>query len=144
MLSANLTAPIIGTARRTVGIAGAISQVGNWHHPANEIGVLVVFEFLRPDRRQAGNKDKFVLRRKLHHFARREQRAGRLLLGYHDVAQPWGETVAGIIALRPQFRGGAERVGYALGRAFVVGGKRDPDMAVVQDGVVLTIGLGNL
>ena len=52
--------------------------------------------------------------------------------------------MAGIIPLRAKFRCGAERVGNALGRAFVVRGKRDADMAIVEDGVVLAIGLGDL
>ena len=54
------------------------------------------------------------------------------------------EPMAGIVALRAQFGRRAERVGDALGRALVVGRERDADMAIVEDGVVLAIGLGDL
>src|ERR1700744_5147411 len=99
MRSAHLASPIVGARWRTVGITFSIPQVGNGHYSAREIGVLVILKFLGADWWQTGDKDEFVLRRQLHHFARREQRAGRLLLGYHDVAEPRGETVTGIVAL---------------------------------------------
>jgi len=43
-----------------------------------------------------------------------------------------------------QLRGGAERIGDASCRALVVGGKRDPDMTIVEDGVVRPVGLLDL
>ena len=52
--------------------------------------------------------------------------------------------MAGIVALRPQFRGGAERVRDTFGSPLIIGSKRDPHMAIVEDGVVLAIGLGDL
>ena len=52
--------------------------------------------------------------------------------------------MAGIVALRPQFGRGAERVGDALGGALVVGREGDAHVAVVEDGVVGAVGLVDL
>src|SRR3546814_5681233 len=52
--------------------------------------------------------------------------------------------MAGVVALRAQLGRRAERIRYALGRALVVRRESDPDVAVVEDGVVLAIGLGDL
>lgn len=38
----------------------------------------------------------------------------------------------------------AERVGHALGSALVIGREAHPDMTVVEDGVVLAVGLLDL
>src|SRR3546814_20914904 len=62
----------------------------------------------------------------------------------HDVREPRRQTMAGVVALGTQLGRRAERIGYTLGRALVVAAERDPDVAVVEDGVVLAIGLGNL
>jgi hypothetical protein len=53
-------------------------------------------------------------------------------------------VVAGIVLHRPQLGGDAERVGYALGGALVVGGKAEAYMAVVENRVVGAMGLLNL
>src|SRR3546814_5448918 len=74
---------------------------------------------LRADRGQAGNQHQFVGGRQLHHLARRQQRAGGLLTGHHDMAEPWREAVPGIVTLRTQFGRGAARVADSLGRALV-------------------------
>ena len=58
--------------------------------------------------------------------------------------EPRRQPMAGIVALRAQFGRRAERIGYALGRALVIAAEGDPDMAIVEDGVVLAIGLGDL
>ena len=50
----------------------------------------------------------------------------------------------GIVLHRPHFRGRAQRIRYALGGALIVRGEADPDMAIVEDGVVLAIGLLDL
>src|SRR6266849_7863019 len=52
--------------------------------------------------------------------------------------------MTGIILHRPQFGGNAERVGYALGGALVVGRETYPHTAIVEDRVVRTIGLLDL
>ena len=57
------------------------------------------------------------------------------------MAQPGRQAMTGIVALRAQFGRRAERIGNALRRPLVVGGERDADMAIVEDGVVLAIGL---
>ena len=52
--------------------------------------------------------------------------------------------MAGIVALRAQFGRRAKRIGDALGRPLVVAAEGDADVAVVEDSVVLAVGLGNL
>jgi len=52
--------------------------------------------------------------------------------------------VAGIVLHRPHLGRGAERVGDALGRALVIRGEGDAHVAVVEDGVVLPVGLLDL
>jgi hypothetical protein len=52
--------------------------------------------------------------------------------------------MAGIITHRALLGRGAERVGNALGSALVIGRERDADMAIVQNRVVLAIGLLDL
>src|SRR5215217_7228024 len=46
----------------------------------------------------------------------------------------------GIVLHRAHLGCGSECVGYALGGALVVGRKRDPDVAVVEDSVVRSVG----
>ena len=60
------------------------------------------------------------------------------------MGEPGREPVAGIVALRALLGRGAERIGNALGGALVVGREGDADMAVVEDRVVLAIGLLDL
>ena len=52
--------------------------------------------------------------------------------------------MAGVVALRAQLGRGAECFGDALGGAFVVGGERHPDVAVVQNRMVLAVGFVDL
>ncbi|MOA00105.1 hypothetical protein D3C78_1194530 [compost metagenome] len=52
--------------------------------------------------------------------------------------------MAGIVALRAQLGRCAECLGDALGGALVVGGEGHPHMAVVEDRVVLAVGLVDL
>jgi hypothetical protein len=52
--------------------------------------------------------------------------------------------MAGVVALRPQFRGSAECIRDGLGRTLIIGGERNPHVAIVEDGVVLAIGLDDL
>ena len=87
----------------------------------------------------AGQKDQCVIRRHLHHLAGCEQRPLGFLLGDHDMAEPWGEPVAGIILLVALFGHRAEHVRDPLCRAFVIGREGDPDMAIVEDRIVLAI-----
>lgn len=49
-----------------------------------------------------------------------------------------------IVLHRAQLGGDAERVGDSLGRAFVVGREGDPDMAIVEYGVVGSVRLLDL
>ena len=52
--------------------------------------------------------------------------------------------MARVVALRAQLGGGAQRLGNALGRALVVGGERHAHMAVVENRIVLAVGLVDL
>ena len=60
------------------------------------------------------------------------------------MGQPGRQPMAGIVLLRAELRGRAEAVADALGRALVVGGEGDPDVAVVQDGIVLAVSFADL
>src|SRR3546814_17698540 len=62
----------------------------------------------------------------------------------HNMRQPWREPVASIVAHRALFSCGAKGIGDALRCPLVIGRKGDADMAVVEDGVVLAIGLLDL
>ncbi len=109
-----------------------------------KFGVGVVAQLLGLDRCHAGHHHHGFVGRKLHHFARRQQRAGRLLARHHQVAQPRREPVAGVVALGAQLGGGAQRLGDAFGGALVVRGERHADMAVVENRMVLAVGLVDL
>src|SRR3546814_16288355 len=52
--------------------------------------------------------------------------------------------MAGVVALGAQLGRRAERIGNAFCRPLVVAAERDPDVAVVEDGVVLAISFGDL
>ncbi len=52
--------------------------------------------------------------------------------------------MARIVFHGPHFGFHAERIGDALGRAFVIGGKADTHVAVVEDRIVRPIGLFDL
>jgi hypothetical protein len=67
-----------------------------------------------------------------------------LLPADHDMREPGREPMAGIVAHRALLGRGAERVGDALGGPLVVRREGDADMAIVEDGVVLAIGLLDL
>ena len=104
----------------------------------------LIAQLLGADRRQTGDQHQFVGGRQLHHLARRQQRARRLLAADHDVTEPGRQPVTGIVALGAQFGGGAERIGNPFGGALIVGRESDADMAVIEDGVVFAVGLGDL
>src|SRR3546814_9965602 len=57
---------------------------------------------------------------------------------------PGREPVSRIVAHRPLLGRRPERVGNALRRPLVVGRERDPHVAVVEDRVVLAVGLLDL
>src|SRR3546814_14645305 len=54
------------------------------------------------------------------------------------------EPVSSVVALRAQLGGRTQRLGNALGGAFVVRRKRHADVAVIEDGMVLPIRLVDL
>ena len=60
------------------------------------------------------------------------------------MAKPGGQPVSGIILHRPLLGGRAQGFGDPLGRPLIIGGEGDADMAIVEDGVVLAIGFGNM
>ena len=60
------------------------------------------------------------------------------------MSEPGREPVARIVAHRALLGRGAERVRDALGGALVIGRERDPHMAIVENRVVLAIGLLDL
>jgi hypothetical protein len=92
----------------------------------------------------AGDQHQFVVVRELHHLAGRQQRPRRLLARHHQMAEPRAEPMAGIVLHRAHLGRGAERVGHALGGPLVVGREAHADMAVVEDRVVLAVGLLDL
>ena len=109
-----------------------------------QLRVLEVAGLLGADRMTAGDQHQFVVVRQLHHFAWRQQRSRRLLARHHQVAEPWAQAMAGIVLHRPHLGGGAERIGHALGGPLVVRREAHAHMAVVEDGVVLAVGLLDL
>jgi hypothetical protein len=60
------------------------------------------------------------------------------------MTEPGAEPVAGVILHGAQFCRRAERVGDALGCAFVIGREGNAHMAIVEDGVVRPIRLLDL
>src|SRR3546814_18738832 len=54
------------------------------------------------------------------------------------------DLVPGIVFHRAHLGGGAERIRNPLGSAFIVGREGDADMAIVKNGIVLSIGLLDL
>src|ERR1700676_1582295 len=80
----------------------------------------------------------------LHDLTRRDQWSSRFLPGDHEMAKPRSQAMAGIVALRPQFRGGAECIGDTLGGALVVSCESNAHMAVVEDGVIWSVRLIDL
>jgi hypothetical protein len=52
--------------------------------------------------------------------------------------------MSGIILHRPHLGCGAERIGNAAGGIVIIGRERDADMAVVENGVVRSVGFLNL
>lgn len=91
-----------------------------------------------------GDEHDFVRGRKLHDFARRQQRPRGFLSRHHQMAEPRTEPVAGIILHRAQFRRGAERIGDAFRCALVIGREGDAHMAIVENGVVRSVSLLDL
>ena len=74
----------------------------------------------------------------------REQRARCFLARDHQMAEPRTEPMPRVILHRTHLGRGAERIAHSLRRPFVVGRKAHADMAVVEDRVVLAVGLLDL
>src|SRR6185437_14406901 len=68
----------------------------------------------------------------------------RLLARDHEMAEPRAEPTARIVLHGAHFGRGSKRVGDTFGGSLVVGGEAHAHMAVVEDGVVLTVGLLDL
>src|SRR3546814_8752697 len=73
-----LSGPVVSAACWQVAITSR-SQSRCGQHARGEPLVLIVAQFLRPDRRVAGDKHEFVLRAQLHDLTGRQQRSGSLL-----------------------------------------------------------------
>lgn len=128
--------PIIGgwAGRQRSG-----DQIGRGQDAFLKPRILEIAGLGRADRRRARDHHDFIGGRKLHDLARREQRPGRLLPRHHEMPEPRGQSVPGIVGGIAQLGRGAERVAHPLGRPFVVRGEADADVAVVEDRVVRPI-----
>ena len=140
---AGLSRPIVASRARPTGI-GRGGKTRRRQQTLGEVRILVVAQLLGADGRQPGDEHDRLVLRQLHHLAGGEQRPGRLLPAHHHMAKPGREAMAGIVALGSQLGRGSERVRNALGGALVIGRKGDAHMAIVENGVVLAIGLGDL
>ena len=113
--------------------------------PRREVAVLEIAELARADRRQARDQHELVGRRQLHHLARRQQRPRRLLPADHDMARAraraGGRHSCACARCSVAVPSASE---MRLRRALVVGGEGDPHMAIVEDRIVLAIGLVDL
>src|SRR3546814_4604124 len=76
-----------------------------------------------------------------HNRARGRQRTCRLLTTDHDMREPGGEPMPGIVAHRALLGGNAERIGNAPAGPLVVGRKGNADVAVVEDRIMLAVRL---
>src|SRR3546814_7735295 len=74
-------------------------------------------------------------------LARRQQRTGRLLTTDHDMLEPGGAPMPGIVAHRALLGGNAERIGNAPAGPLVVGREGNVDVAVVEDRIMLAVSL---
>ena len=106
--------------------------------------VLVVADLFGSDRRQAGDHDDLVGQGQLHYLARGQKRTRRLLARDHQVCQPGAQPVPGIVLHCPLLGRDAERVRDALCGPLVVAGESNADVAVVENAVVLAVGLREL
>lgn len=139
----DIIGPVMRACRRAVGI-GHAGDHGRGQDARAEGRVLVIAQLGGADRRLAGDKHQRVACGELHHLAGGQQRARGLLPADHDVREPRREAMPGIVAHRTLLGRGAERVRQTLGGALVVGRERDPDVAVVEDRIVVAIHLLDL
>src|SRR5256884_7210646 len=126
------------------GALAGNGQRGWWKEAGLEPRVLVVPGLLGPDRMTGRDQHELVGGRELHHLACGQERPRCLLARDHEMSKPWREPVAGIVLHGAQLGGDAERIGDPLGRALVVGGEGDADMAIVEYGVVGSVSLLDL
>src|SRR6266851_668603 len=143
MRAANLPAPVVTPHRRPVQVA-SIGQPRGWRDTRGKIAILKIAKLLRPDWRQARDENQLVGGRQLHHLAGRQQRTSGLLPRHHDVAEPGRQAVAGVVSLGSKLSRRAEGVGDPLRRSLVVRREGNPDVAIVEDGVVIAVSLGYL
>ena len=143
--AARRPAPVVRTRRRRIGVAPAASS-GAGRQRASEVAVGVVAELAA--RGSAACRRPAPARR-------RRAAAGPRPASAAAAASPGCDTSRCATAraradgpaelrLRAQLGGGAERIGQALGRALVVGREGDAHVAVVEDGVVVAVGLVDL
>ncbi len=92
----------------------------------------------------AGDENEFVVWRKLHDLAWCQQRARSFLAGYHQMAEPGTQAMAGIVLGIAYLGRRTEGIGDALGRTFVIRGEAHPYMAVIEDRIVDAIGFLDL
>src|SRR5215510_4696335 len=139
---APIVSPLIGS---TAGgaLAGKRRQ-GWWEDASFEPRVLVVPRLPGADRVTGRDQHELVGGRKLHHLACGQERPCRLLARDHEMSEPWRQAMARIVLHGAQLGRDAERVRDAFGRALVVGREADPDMAIVENGVVGSVGLLDL
>ena len=60
------------------------------------------------------------------------------------MAEPRREPMAGIVVQSAHFRGRTQGIGYAASCSLIIGGERNPNMAVVEDRVIRAVGLLDL
>ena len=113
-------------------------------YPFAEPGIAVVARFSGTDRMHAREHHDFVGVGQLHDFALGQKSARRLRARDHQVTKPRREAVSGIIAHRAGFGRSPERFRNALGSALVIGREAHPHMAIVENGIVLPVGLLDL
>ena len=131
----------IPTRLWAIGI-GAGSQ--HRRHPLGKIAIAEIAQLAGADRRHPGDQHQLLVGRELHDLAGGQELPGGLLPADHDMREPGCEPVSGIVAHRALLGRRPQRIGNPLGGALVVAGERHPDMAVVEDGVVLAVGLLDL
>src|SRR5207249_1626944 len=96
----DLILPIMGPRAWAIGV-DAGDKPRRREQPPDEIFILVVPQLFGADRCKARYENDGLTLRKLHHFARRQQRPGGLLPADHDVPEPGRKPMARIVALRP-------------------------------------------
>lgn len=140
---ANLPAPGIGSGRRYVAIAPG-DQARRRQGSRCKIAVGVEAQLLGADGFEPGDHHQLVAGRQLHHLALGQEWPGRLLPADHDMGEPRRQTMPGIVAHGTLLGCLPQCIGDTLGGAFVIRGEGDPDMTIVEYGIVLAVGLVDL